>query len=427
MCIVGGGPTGIGLAKEFGEAGIPFDLLEAEADFGGVWNRSARCGRVYDSAHLISPKSNTQFSDFPMPADYPDYPSHRQMLAYIRSYARRFGVYEGAVFNASVVRLSKAAGGWRVGLASGEERDYGMVYVCNGAQRVAQYPDPPIRGPRSFEEMHSLEYRSPSQLRGKRVLVMGAGNSGCDIVIDAVHHAEAVYLSARRGYYFQPKYISGKPTPEWMMELGSKFETREETLAYIREVFKLAGFEGADYGLRAPDYPLDACHPVMNSQLLYHVGHGDVGVKGDVERFDGREVVFCGGDRVEVDLVLYATGYRRQLDFLDPRQLEWRGGLPDLFLHMMPRNHDDLFFYGYYNLVGGLGNVVRMVSLFAVDYIRARQRGARGYRNFLEAKRKEDPDLGRGYFVNSLRHRWEVDLWKFLKVVNRYRGLINEQ
>lgn len=425
ICVLGGGPTGIGLGRELSEAGIDYDLYEAEADFGGVWNAAADCGRVYSSAHLISPKSNTQFPDFPMPDHYPDYPNHQLMLDYIRAYAREYGVYERAIFNTRVKSIAPDEGAWRVGLESGAVKQYGMVYVCNGAQRVPRFPDPAYPGSDSIESIHSMEYRSPEQLRGKRVLIVGAGNSGCDIATDAAHHADRVYLSMRRAYYFQPKYIDGMPTPEWMMQLGNKFQTREETLAYIVQVFKLAGYDGSDFGLKKPDYPLDACHPIMNSQVLYHVGHGDIVVKDDVQGMDEHGVNFVDGSREQVDLIIYATGYRPDLSLLDARQLQWSDGQPELFLHMMPRQFDNLFFHGYYNLAGGLGNVVKIVSQLAVDYIRARQSQSAGFQRFMRAKAEDQPDLGRGYFLDSARHRWEVDMWKFISVLNQYRAMLN--
>ncbi len=106
----------------FRDAGIAFDLFEAESDFGGVWNGSADCGRTYHSLHLISPKFNTQVQDFPMPEDYPAYPNHEQMLAYIRSYARAFGLYEAARFNAPVARLAREGKGWRLTAGNGVEQ-----------------------------------------------------------------------------------------------------------------------------------------------------------------------------------------------------------------------------------------------------------------------------------------------------------------
>lgn len=424
VAIIGGGPTGIGVARELIGGGIDVDLYEAETDFGGVWNADAPCGRTYESLHLISPKFNTQVADFPMPEDYPPYPNHRQMLAYIRSYAKAFGVYDCANFSAAVERLTPEGEGWRLVTRAGHDEVYPLVVVCNGLQRVPRYPENPVPGTFSGETLHACSYKSADQLRGKRVLVVGGGNSGCDIAVDAARTAAAVVHSTRRGYYYQPKFIYGKPTPQWMMELGNKFATKEETLAYIEEVFKLAGYDGTDYGLPAPDYPLDGAHPVMNSLLLYHIGHGDVLPKGDIERFDGCTVHFDDGSAEEIDTILYATGYSRDFPFLDSSLLEWKGDIPDLFLHSTPRNHDNLLFMGFINAAGGLGDGLKTQGAFVLNYARALFGRTAGLQRFLAAKKSDRPDLGETYFIDSYRHQWEADLWKLLGHMRRYRDML---
>jgi len=424
VAIIGGGPTGIGVARELIEGGITVDLYEAEADFGGVWNGDAPCGRAYESLHLISPKFNTQVPDFPMPEEYPAYPNHRQMLAYIRSYAKAFGVYERAHFNAAVETLTPEGDGWRLKTSAGDDEVYPLVIVCNGLQRVPRYPEPPYPGRFDGEVMHVRDYKSAEQLKGKRVLVVGGGNSGCDIAVDAIRTATSVLHSTRRGYYYQPKFIDGKPTPQWMMELGNKFATKEETLAYIEEVFRLAGYDGADYGLPRPDYPLDGAHPVMNSLLLYHIGHGDITPKGDIAGFEGKTVRFQDGSAAEVDLVLYATGYSRDFPFLDRTLLEWKGDIPDLFLHSTPRNLDNILFMGFINAAGGLGDGLKTQGLFVLNYARALFGRTRGLQRFLAAKKSDTPDLGQTYFIDSYRHQWEADLWKLLNHMRRYRDML---
>ncbi len=423
LAIIGGGPTGIGIGRELADAGIDFDLYEAEADFGGVWNAGAASGRAYPSLHLISPKFNTQVQDFPMPADYPPYPSHAQMLAYIRSYARAGGVDEHTRFNSRVERLEPSGSQWSLRCADGGGGDYSLVVVCNGLQRTPRYPSYPGRF--DGEVLHTCDYKSPQQLRGRRVLVIGAGNSGCDLAVEAVHHADGVLHSTRRGYYYQPKFIDGKPTPQWMMELGGRFGSKEDTLAYIGQVFKLAGFDGADYGLPRPDYPLDAAHPVMNSHVLYHIGHGDILPKGDVESFAGKRVQFRDGSSAEVDLVVYATGYDRDLSFIDRELLEWKDGIPHLFLHSTPRNHDNLLFMGFVNAAGGLGDGLKTQGAFVRSYARALAGRTAGLRAFLQAKQSDQPDLGQQYFLKSHRHLWETDLWKLLAQMRKYRDLLD--
>ncbi|GAB7536567.1 flavin-containing monooxygenase [Burkholderia sp. 3C] len=425
VAIIGGGPTGIGIGRELLAAGIDFDLYEAEADFGGVWNSEASCGRAYPSLHLISPKFNTQLQDFPMPDSYPDYPNHRLMLDYIRACAKASGLYPKARFNARVARLEPVGARWRLVTDSGAEETYALVVVCNGLQRVPHYPQP-LPGRFDGETLHTSEYKSPEQLRGKRVLMIGGGNSGCDIAVDAVHHGRRVLHSTRRGYYYQPKFIAGKPTPQWMMELGNKFATKAETLSYIEEVFRMAGFDGADYGLPRPDYPLDAAHPVMNSQILYHIGHGDIVPKGAVASFAGREVQFADGTREEIDVIVYATGYDRDFPFLAPDLLHWKDGVPDLFLHAVPRHLDNLMFMGFINAAGGLGDGLKTQGRFVVSYARAFFARSGGLERFLAAKRVDSPDLGQDYFVKSRRHQWEADLWKLLAQMRKYRDLLEQ-
>ncbi|MCK9638018.1 MAG: NAD(P)-binding domain-containing protein [Methylobacter tundripaludum] len=427
LCIIGGGPLGIGLGRELNDGGIDYDLYESEADLGGVWNGDGKSGRVYPSLHLISPKFNTQVPDYPMPDDYPVYPNHKMMLAYMRSYARDFGVYDKAIFNTSVTKLEPAGDGWDVTLSSGECKHYSFVAVCNGAQRVARYPDPPYRGHFSGEVFHSMDYKSPDQIRGKRVLVVGAGNSGCDIAVDAVHHGAGVYHSTRRGYHYYPKFIGGKPTPQWMLQLGNKFKSKEETMAYIQQVFKLAGYDGVDYGLKKPDHPLDGAHPIMNSQILYHIGHGDIQPKDDVDYFDGSTVHFTDGTSADVDVIIYATGYDRDFPFIDPALLQWKAGIPDLFIHIAPRNLDNIFFFGFVNAAAGLGDGLRLQGQFVRSYIKAFTDKSKGYDKFIQAKQEDDPDLGQDYFLDSHRHLWEVDFWKFIKVARMYRDMLDER
>src|SRR5699024_7472336 len=165
---------------------------------------------MYESAHLISSRTTTEFTEFPMDTAA-DYPSHRVLIRYFRDFADHFDLTETFRFNTRVTSLQRTDDGvWRLE-ATGEKGDtaehYDGVILANGT--LAEPNVPTFDGNFTGELIHSSDYKHPEQLAGKRVLVVGAGNSGCDIAVDAVHHAEAVDMSVRRGYHFVPRYILG--------------------------------------------------------------------------------------------------------------------------------------------------------------------------------------------------------------------------
>ncbi|HEX9815248.1 MAG TPA: NAD(P)/FAD-dependent oxidoreductase, partial [Myxococcota bacterium] len=209
-CIVGSGPSGVCAARWLGELGVPFDVLERQRDVGGIWDISAPGSPMYESCHFISSKTLSGFHSDPMPSDYPDYPRHGLVLDYLKNYADRHGLRQHIEFGVSVEHAMPTADAWRVTLGSGETRSYAGVIASVGNEWRASRPDIPGRFEGSV--IHSSEYESPESLTGKRVLVVGGGNSGCDLAADAATHARSAAISLRRGYHFVPKYILGQPT-----------------------------------------------------------------------------------------------------------------------------------------------------------------------------------------------------------------------
>jgi cation diffusion facilitator CzcD-associated flavoprotein CzcO len=211
VCIIGAGSSGLAAAKTFAERGIPFDCLERENDIGGLWNEATETGVVYDTTYLVSSRRYTGFEDYPMPEDYPTYPSHREAMAYLRDYAQTFGILDRIQFNTTVESVERTDEGWLVHIAdSARPRLYRALVIASGHHDIPRVPN--IAGKFSGEIMHSRDYRSVKQLADKRVVVVGAGNSACDIVVDATSVARAVYQSFRRGTFFVPKFTLGRPT-----------------------------------------------------------------------------------------------------------------------------------------------------------------------------------------------------------------------
>ena len=135
FCILGAGSSGLTVAKNFRQRGIPFDCLEREDDVGGNWFLGKPANSVYRSTRLISSKLLTEYSDFPMPAHYPDHPDQDMVWRYLCSYAKHFGLYEYIEFNTCVQRIEpvpEATAGWIVSLAGGERRHYRGLVIANG-------------------------------------------------------------------------------------------------------------------------------------------------------------------------------------------------------------------------------------------------------------------------------------------------------
>lgn len=357
IALIGAGPSGLAGARCLQKHGIAFQGFEAHGDVGGLWNIQNPRSTVYESAHLISSKRMTEFLEFPMPEHAADYPSHRELLDYFRAFAEHFGLTQHYRFHTRVLKAEPVSDApdtlWRVttqtGDAAPETALYKGVVVANGT--LAEPNRPSFEGTFSGEIWHTSQYKAATQLTGKRVLIVGAGNSGCDIAVDAVHHATSIDISVRRGYYFVPKYVFGKPADS----VGGKI-TLPPWLKQRIDSTILKWFTGdpVRFGFPKPDYRMYESHPVVNSLILYHIGHGDVGVRADIARLDGRTVHFKDGRQGEYDLILTATGYKLHFPFIDHALLNWQGMAPRLYLNIFAPRFNRLAVLGMVE-ASGLG------------------------------------------------------------------------
>lgn len=402
--LVGAGPMGLAAARNLGRFGVPFEGFELHHDVGGLWDIDNPRSTVYHSAHLISSKRMTEFTEFPMRDEAADYPDHREVLRYFHDYADHFDLRRHFRFGARVVRaerLDEAADGpWRVtwetrdddGETSRQSDLYRGLLLAVGTFAHPKLPELP--GTFDGEVYHSSEYKDPEIFAGRRVLVIGAGNSGCDIAVDAVHRAASVSMSLRRGYHFVPKYLFGKPAdaiggklklPRWLKQRIDKF------------LLRLFTGDPTRFGFPEPDHALYECHPIVNSLVLYHAGHGDVEVRPDVERLDGETVHFADGTASEYDLLLYATGYHLRFPFVDSEELNWRGAAPHLYLNCFHPARDDVCVLGMVE-AAGLGWQGRWeLAELAAGYLAGRDAGAPEADSFRRAKMEPFDDMRGGW------------------------------
>ncbi|MGM1016825.1 MAG: flavin-containing monooxygenase [Actinomycetota bacterium] len=341
--VIGAGPSGLAAARALRARGIDVEGYEASHDVGGLWDITNPRSTMYESAHLISSRTTTEFAEFPMDSTV-DYPGHRVLQAYFRQYANRFGLTELFRFDTRVERLEPHDGGWNltaVGPGGAETRWYPGVVLANGT--LAEPNVPSFAGGFAGEVMHTSAYTHPSQLAGRRVLIIGAGNSGCDIAVDAVHHAESIDMSVRRGYYFVPRYLFGRPSDT--LNQGRPLPARLKQAVDSRVLRAFTG-DPVRFGFPKPDYRIYESHPIVNTLILNHLGQGDLQIRADVERFDGNTVHFTDGSSGEYDLVILATGYVLDYPFVDREHLHWHGASPRLFLNAFPASFNGLYVMG---------------------------------------------------------------------------------
>ena len=210
--VIGAGPAGLAGVRNLAKAGIGVVGFEAHTGVGGLWDIENPHSTMYKSAHLISSRTTTAYAEFPMREDVADYPSHRDMRVYFDDFADRFGLRPHYRFGTRVDRVEPDGEHWSV-TSTGPEGErtetFRGVVIANGT--LSEPSIPTFEGEFAGELLHTSAYKDPEVFKGKRVLIIGAGNSGCDIAVDAVHQAASVDLSVRSGYYFIPKYIFGKP------------------------------------------------------------------------------------------------------------------------------------------------------------------------------------------------------------------------
>ncbi|MBS1878959.1 MAG: NAD(P)-binding domain-containing protein [Actinobacteria bacterium] len=375
--------------RSFELAGIPFEAVEAHSEVGGIWDIENPGSPMYESAHFISSKYRSAYVDHPFGSDVPDYPSHRDVLAYLRGYADLHDLRRHVRFGVTVLSAEPEADGWSVTFDDGTTQSYAGLFACPGFQRVPNLPE--IPGQFAGEIYHVQDYRSRNQFAGKRVLVVGGGNSGVDVACDAAIGADVARISTRRGYWIYPQYVEGLPLDFFSMNTVASQEALVEWLR--SQVGDLTRF-----GLPEPDHLPLTHHPIVNSQILHHIGHGELEHRVDVRSFSGKTVTFVDGRDEDFDVVVLATGYRDEIPFLAPRHLRISAGPEsDLFFWTFHKRYQNLFVSGVANLDDsgyyGFNSVGDMVA----NHILLRQADPARYRALRSVIETEHPDLTGGF------------------------------
>ncbi|MCU0511453.1 MAG: NAD(P)-binding domain-containing protein [Anaerolineae bacterium] len=416
VCVIGAGPSGIAAAKNLLQAGLTrLVVYDRQAAVGGNWLYSETPGghsSVYETAHIISSRTLSQYHDYPMPAHYPDYPNHRQLKDYFQAYARHFGVEPYIQFNTEVRQVEPRPGhAWRITLGDGRVEDFDHVLVASGHLWNPRRPEYP--GTFSGDLCHAHEYRTPGRYRGQRVLVIGGGNSACDIACDVARQASFTGLSWRRGYYVIPKVIFGSP-PD-VVNARFHWLPRAVRRRGVWLIWRLVTGGAAPYGLPEPDHGILEAHPIANSQLLYWLKHGAIQPRKDIARFDGPTVHFVDGTAEDYDAIIAATGYRITFPFLDPALIDFEDKDVPLYLRVFHPDFPTLYFIGLLQPQGCIWTLADWQARLVA------QRITGGYELPGDVRRRIQRDLERQrrIFHASPRHSTEVDSYEYERALRR--------
>jgi cation diffusion facilitator CzcD-associated flavoprotein CzcO len=421
IAVIRTGPSGITALKNLVDQGLDVVAFDRNHEVGGNWIYSESDGHssVFETTHIISSKTLSQYENFTFDDFDPtvsDYPAHDELRRYFQAYARKFNLYQFIQFGTLVIHCERIdLSTWKITTEKDGVRkvqQFTHLVVCNGHHWKPRYPDYP--GTFTGEFIHSHYYKKASPFAGKRVLVIGGGNSACDVAVETSRVSTKTAISWRRGYRIVPKFFFGKPTD--VIAEQTKWLPLKIRSLFNQILLKIMLGKNELYGLRPITETFGSTHPTINDELLHKIRHGKVKPRLDIKRFEDNRVVFEDGTEEEFDSVVACTGYWLSHPFFNKELINYSKGPVPLWLKMFHPTISSLYFIGMFQPLGCIWPGAELQSkLMAQELIGQWKRPE----NILQLCQKEitEPHYKQ---INTPRHTITVDFHLFIKELKKH-------
>ncbi|AZO06562.1 MULTISPECIES: NAD(P)/FAD-dependent oxidoreductase [unclassified Mesorhizobium] len=343
VVIVGAGPAGLAVAACLKQAGVDFLILEKADEVAPSWRRH------YRRLHLHTVKSFSSLPFVPFPKRHPRYVPREKVVAYLDSYAERFGLEPR--FGVTVKSIRREGEKFLVQTdAGGISARKVVVATGNNAQPIM--PDFPGIEDFKGKVLHSAAYTEAAPYAGKDVLIVGMGNTGAEIALDLAESGAHPTISVRKGVHIVPRQLFGVPIQ--MVGIASRTMPQALNDWMFPKILDRALGRLERYGIVRPKQGIlqgiEAGRiPVIDIGTVAAIKQGRIGIAPDIASFTGDGVTFVDGVEKKFDAAIFATGYRPAYDAFLPAQLR-----PDKSGVNARASELGVYLVGFYNPVTGL-------------------------------------------------------------------------
>ncbi|XP_037626548.1 flavin-containing monooxygenase 5-like [Sebastes umbrosus] len=441
VAVIGGGSSGLACIKCCLDEGLEPVCFESSNDIGGLWrfkeNPEPDRASIYHSVIINTSKEMMCYSDFPIPAHFPNYMHNSLIMDYFHMYADRFQLTKHIRFNTKVLQVKQRSdfshsGQWDVETENKdgekEKQIFDAVMICIGHHCHPNLPLQDFPGIDTFKGkyFHSRDYKTPEEWRDKKVVVLGIGSSGGDIAVELSRVTKQLYLSTRRGAWIVNR-VSDNGLPSDMLYNRMSIKVRRilpfELLCSMKERKVNRRFDHSLYNLK-PKHRLFSQHPTANDELPNRILSGTVQVKPNIRRFQGSSVEFADGTVVEdVDLVVFATGYRFSFPFLASNVVPVSENKASLYKYVFPPELDrpTLVIIGLVQPLGAIMPISEMQARWATRVFKGSTKLPAVASMLKDVQCKQETMAKR--YVTSQRHTIQVDYMSYMDEIAALVGV----